>query len=77
MIIRNVLIIRNRNIDIDAIKQDLKEERYPHTFTFGDDLSNDDDITVFDEVWTFGDVRAIKLYKKAVELEMDIWEMMR
>lgn len=74
---KEVLIIHNRNIDIEVIEQDLREEKYPYKFTFGDMLDfNFNEFDKFDEVWTFGDVRATLMYKKVKSLNMDIWEMM-
>lgn len=72
------MIIKNRLINKNEIKDDLKEENYPHIFTFSEDIY---DILVefgldgFDEVWTFGNVDGDRIYKMAKRDVIDIWEM--
>lgn len=71
---RLVLIIHNRLLDPQEIKDDLKQEKFPYYFIFGEDIKSMK-VTDFDEVWTFGEVRGDKLYKLAKANNMDIWEM--
>lgn len=67
-----VLVLYDNTWDIDDIKKDLKEERYPHYFLFS--LINCD-INDIDEVWTFGDVSDDEIYKLALTNNVEVWEM--
>ena len=67
-----VLVLYDNTWDIDDIKKDLKEERYPHYFLFS--LINWD-INDIDEVWTFGDVSDDEIYKLALTNNVEVWEM--
>ena len=73
----NVLLIKNRLIPKEDVLQDFSEEEYFHNFTFADEavISSKNDFGDYDEIWTYGDVRADKTYKLAIANSLDTWEM--
>lgn len=80
MDIMNVLIIYNSQIHSkENIKQELMEECYKHNFVFHDTLKSNEEVykalDVADEVWVFGRVDSLPIFKLAEERGCDIWQM--
>jgi len=72
-----VFAIIGDGLNIDDIKKDLREENYPHTFTFDSYYSEPIDpvLVCVDEVWYFGNCENNASYIRAKELGLDIWQM--
>lgn len=75
---RILIIFDEDKYDRQMILDDLKLEGFPHFYKFGNEVDKinwDAYIWDSDELWVFGDVRTDKMYKVALELGVEVWQM--
>lgn len=78
MDVKNIVVLNNASLNKEDIIVDLKNEGYRHNFCFAswvDTHYGASAIEHADEVWTFGDCTDTFLYRHAMEVGADIWNM--
>lgn len=79
MAIKRVLIIYDpERYTKQMILEDLREENFSYSFKFFNDVAEEvigGYVVDADEVWTFGDVDPLPVFKFAKQEGKDIWEM--
>jgi hypothetical protein len=69
---KKVFVIIAKEFTLEEVKQEIKEEEYDFAFHFEGDIQLIDEC---DEVWTWGEVEDMALYKICKEYGTDIWAM--
>lgn len=77
---KQVLIIYDPSkYNDNMILDDLRDEGFPYYFKLFTDVDwvihDSSYIREADEVWCFGDVSTMQVYKECVKLGADIWDM--
>lgn len=75
---QNVFVIIGRNWTKDKIIKEIVAEGYKHNFFFSDGHNFSElvkKLEISNEVWTFGNVDGLEIYKYVERNGMDCWRM--